>query len=133
VWGYHATNLLVHVLAGLALFGVVRRTLLTKPMRDRFAGASAPLAFAGALIWLAHPLQTSAVTFIVQRAESLMGLFYLTTLYCSIRAAEFDFQNRTWIGAAVVASALGMASTEAMATAPFIVALWIWVFCPGVS
>jgi tetratricopeptide (TPR) repeat protein len=46
------------------------------------------LAFAAALLWTLHPLQTEAVTYIVQRAESLMGLFYLLTLYCFIRGAE---------------------------------------------
>jgi len=33
-----------------------------------------------------HPLTSAAVTYIVQRVESLMALFYLLTLYCSIRA-----------------------------------------------
>ena len=27
VWSYHATNLVIHILAGLTLFGIVRRTL----------------------------------------------------------------------------------------------------------
>ncbi|WP_342750591.1 tetratricopeptide repeat protein [Termitidicoccus mucosus] len=51
------------------------------------AGA-AGLAFAMALLWALHPLQTAAVTYVAQRAESLAGLFYLLTLYCFIRAAE---------------------------------------------
>jgi hypothetical protein len=110
------------MLAGLVLFGVVRRTLLTVRLRDRFGSAAAPLAFAVAAIWLAHPLQTSSVTFIAQRAESLMGLFYLLTIYCSIRAAASDFDHRNWIAAAIAACALGMASKEVMATAPVLVA-----------
>jgi len=132
VWGYHAVNLVVHVLAGLVLFGVVRRTLLTVRLRDRFSSAAAPLAFAVAAIWLAHPLQTSSVTFIAQRAESLMGLFYLLTIYCSIRAVASDFDDRNWIAAAITACALGMASKEVMATAPVLVALWIWTFRPEI-
>ena len=78
VWGYHALNLLIHILAGLALFGVVRRT----PPRSTL------FAFAVALLWTVHPLQTESVTYIIQRAESLMGLFYLLTLYCFIRYAD---------------------------------------------
>jgi tetratricopeptide (TPR) repeat protein len=46
------------------------------------------LACSIAVIWLVHPLQTEAVTYISQRAESLMGLFYLLTLYCFIRGTE---------------------------------------------
>ena len=40
VWGYHAMNLLLHVLTALALAGVVRRTLLTDRLRDRFESAA---------------------------------------------------------------------------------------------
>ena len=78
---YHAGNLLIHLLAALTLFGIVRRTLLLPALRDRFGGASTGLAAAAALIWALHPLQTESVTYIVQRAESLMGLCYLLTLY----------------------------------------------------
>ena len=85
---FHAGNLLIHLAAALALFGVVRRTLLSPRLRDWFEAAAAWLAFAVALLWVVHPLHTSAVTYIVQRVESLMGLFYLLTLYCAIRASD---------------------------------------------
>jgi tetratricopeptide (TPR) repeat protein len=88
VWGYHAVNLLIHMLAALTLFGIVRRTLLRPTLSERFGPSALPLAFAVAVIWALHPLQTEAVTFISQRAESLMGLFYLLTLYCFIRGVE---------------------------------------------
>src|ERR1035438_1270270 len=77
VWGYHAVNLAIHVLAGLTLFGIVRRTFA-----PRTGAAAVFVAFLAALLWALHPLQTESVTYIVQRAESLMGLFYLLTLYC---------------------------------------------------
>jgi len=64
VWSYHALNLAIHVLAALALFGIVRRTLCLR------AHPAAPLvALCAALIWALHPLQTESVTYIVQRAE----------------------------------------------------------------
>ena len=80
VEGYHAVNLLIHLSAGLVLLGVARRTL--KP----YFASSDWLALAIALLWTVHPLQTEAVTYIVQRQEALMGLFYLLTLYGFIRA-----------------------------------------------
>ena len=83
-WGYHAYNLLIHILAGLALFGIVRRTL------SRFRENSLWPAFAIALIWTVHPLQTEAVTYVAERAESQMGLFYLLTLYFFIRSVESE-------------------------------------------
>jgi Flp pilus assembly protein TadD len=86
VAGYHLVNLLIHIAAALTLFGIVRRTLLTERLRPRFERAAAPLALVVAVVWMLHPLQTASVTYIVQRGESLMGLFYLLTLYCAIRA-----------------------------------------------
>ncbi len=90
VWSYHVTNLAIHLLAALLLFGIVRRTFLLPAMRDRWSAAALPLAFVVALLWAIHPLQTESVTYIVQRAESLVGLFYLLTLYCFIRGAKGD-------------------------------------------
>jgi protein O-mannosyl-transferase len=91
VRGYHAVNLLVHICAGLALLGIVRRTLLSPGLRPRFGEAALPLAAFAVLLWTLHPLQTEAVTYISQRAESLMGLFYLLTLYCFIRSIRSGF------------------------------------------
>ncbi len=132
LWGYHAVNLAIHIGAGLLMFGVIRRTLLSPALRDRFGQAATPLALAVALIWIVHPLNTQAVTFVVQRVESLMGLFYLATLYCAIRAAETDFGRSGWIWAAAAASALGMGAKETMVGAPIVVALWIFVCWPAV-
>jgi protein O-mannosyl-transferase len=127
VRGYHRTNLAIHLLAALALFGVVRRTLRSPRLAARFGSASTGLAFATALIWVLHPLQTEAVTYIVQRVESLMGLFYLLTLYCAIRARE-EHHRAWWAGGAVAACALGMGSKEVMVSAPIMVWLWDWTF-----
>jgi tetratricopeptide (TPR) repeat protein len=117
VRGYHALNLAIHILAGLILFGLVRRTLASldatrafqisdfrsqmlhdpattqseiSDLRFEIAADAPLLAFTVAALWMLHPLQTESVTYIVQRAESLMGLFYLLTLYCFVR-----FTNET--------------------------------------
>ncbi len=78
-------------------------------------------------MWVVHPLQTAAVTYVVQRVESLMGLFYLLTLYCAIRAGEGS-RAGWWAAAAVASCAAGMATKESMVTAPVLVALWDWLF-----
>ncbi len=130
VWGYHALNLIVHILAGLTLYGVVRRTLLSPKLRDQFGAGADGLALAVALLWTVHPLQTESVTYVIQRAEMIMGLFYLLTLYCFIRAAESP-RPGPWNGLCVAACALGMASKEVMATAPIIVLLYDRAFLSG--
>jgi len=139
VWGYHALNLTVHILAALTLLGIVRRTLLQPPLRGRFGAAANELALATALLWMLHPVQTESVTYMIQRAESIMGLLYLLTLYCFIRGAEsgpvgngkwsmgngpWKQASRVWYGLSVAACALGMASKEVMVTAPVMVLLY---------
>jgi len=127
VRGYHAFNLAVHLLAALVLFGVLRRTFEGEKLRDRFGASAVWLAAAIALIWEVHPLQTECVTYIVQRTESLMGLFLLLTLYCTLRGSQSS-RPRVWYLAAVVSCALGMGSKEVMVGAPLIVLLYDRVF-----
>lgn len=130
VWGFHAVNLVIHILAGLVLFEVVRLSLLAPAVRDRLGEVSAPLAGCIAGLWLVHPLQTESVTYLIQRVESLMGLFYLLTMYCVIRAANRDFEDHRWTAGAVLACLLGMGTKEVIATAPLMAAAWIWVLWP---
>ncbi|HEY2146356.1 MAG TPA: glycosyltransferase family 39 protein, partial [Pirellulales bacterium] len=127
---YHVVNIAIHILAGWTLFGIVRRTLLLPRLRNRFGGAATPLALAVTLLWLVHPLQTGSVSYVIQRTEALMGLFYLLTLYCVIRGAESERPWR-WYAAAVVACFLGMGTKEVMATAPLVVLLYDRAFLGG--
>src|SRR5439155_11939785 len=87
-WSYHAVNLAIHASAALVLFGIVRRTLQGPRLRERFATRASDLAVAIAILWAVHPLQTESVTYVIQRMESLMGLFLLLTLYCVIRGHD---------------------------------------------
>ncbi len=129
VRGYHLGNLLIHVGVALALFGVVRRTLLAARVRAGFGDAAPWIAGAVALIWAVHPLTTAAVTYLVQRVESLMSLFYLLTLYGAIRAWDAaEARPRLWTAVAVVSCACGMATKEVMVSAPLAVALWGYLF-----
>lgn len=130
VWGYHALNLAIHILAGLTLFGLVRRTLLLPSLRGRFGDAALPLALAVAAIWTLHPLQTESVTYVVQRAESLMGLFYLLMLYGCSRGMDSPAPAR-WHVLAVAACLLGMATKEVMVSAPLMAFLYDRTFVAG--
>jgi tetratricopeptide (TPR) repeat protein len=123
VWGYHAANLAIHVLAGLVLLGILRRALAPRGERQALL-----IAFSAALLWTLHPLQTESVTYIIQRAESLMGLLYLLTLYFFIRGTEGP---GPWFILSFGACLLGMATKEVMASAPFIVLLYDRTFIAG--
>ena len=131
VTGYHLFNVIVHLLAALALFGVVRRTLTLPALARRFSERVATaLGFCVALLWALHPLQTEAVTYIIQRMESLMALFYLLMLYCVIRAVTSQ-RPGAWHATAVAACALGIGCKEVMVSAPIVVLLYDRAFIAG--
>ena len=124
--GYHIVNLAVHLGAALALFGLLRRILRFPVLRERFGEASTFLAFAVALLWVVHPLQTGAVTYVVQRMESMMGMFYLLSLYCAVRwfeGAEPVKGFSWWAIGSVSACAAAMACKEVAASLPIMILL----------
>jgi tetratricopeptide (TPR) repeat protein len=126
VRGYHAWNIAVHLLCALLIFGIVRRTLELAALQPASGSTPTNLALACALIWALHPVNTEAVDYLTQRTESMMAMFYLLTLYASIRAAGRG--RLMWQTLAIVSCVLGMACKESMVTAPFVVIVYDGVF-----
>jgi tetratricopeptide (TPR) repeat protein len=127
VWSYHAFNLLIHILAAITLFGIIRRTLLSRRMGEKYGQVATSIAFGSSLIWLLHPMQTQAVTYITQRFESLMGMFFLMTVYCAIRSWNSSSAN-VWRLLAFLTFILGAGSKEVIVVAPFVALAWEWIF-----
>lgn len=127
VWGYHAVNVAIHIAAACALYAIIRRTLQRDKMAPTYGNVAFPLALAASLLWLVHPLPTQCVTYLYQRSESLMGLFFLLTLLLFIRAQD-STRPWTWYVASIVCCGLGMAAKEVMVVAPLVVLLYDWTF-----
>lgn len=128
--GFHApdfrlVNIALHMAAALLLYGLVRRSLELPGARD---GASMPareLAGWTALLWALHPVQTESVTYVVQRAEALMGLFFLATLYAFVRSVQAENRSsRLWQLGAISACVFGTLSKPPMVVAPLAVLLF---------
>jgi len=115
--GYHVANIALHLGCALLLFGLLRRT-------------DESIALLAALVWAVHPLNSEAVDYVTQRTELLVGVFYLTTIYASVRALARP-GGMAWPALAVASCALGMGSKESMATAPLMVALYDRAFAFG--
>lgn len=128
--GFHFFNLVLHLAAGLTLFGVVRRTLARGDWLRERAREATWVAAAVAAWWTLQPVQTQSVTYVSQRTEVLMGLFYFLTLYGFVRATEAGAGNG-WRIVSMVCCAAGMASKEGMATAPVMVFLYDVAFVAG--
>lgn len=125
--GYHVVNIAIHMSAALALYGLVRRTLRAPRLAGRYGPIAEEMAFAAALIWMVHPIQTQSVTYVVQRTESLMGMFYILLFYCTVRGSQSP-RPGLWYGLAVLSCLLGAFTKEVFITAPVLLYLYDAVF-----
>ncbi|MFO0869568.1 MAG: tetratricopeptide repeat protein [Pirellulales bacterium] len=119
VRGFHVANIALHAMAGLLLFGLVRRVLGLPGMSAVLASRATAIAGTVAALWLLHPLQTGAVTYVVQRLEALMGLWFLLSLYALLRGATSS-QGTLWYAVAMVAAACGAQTKEVIAVLPVV-------------
>jgi protein O-mannosyl-transferase len=86
VTGYHLVNLSVHFVASIFLFlFICSAANLELPGKGDDPRAY-HVALVAAVLWAVHPLQTQAVTYIVQRMTSLAGMFYIMSLYFYLKA-----------------------------------------------
>ncbi|MEI6589268.1 MAG: tetratricopeptide repeat protein [Verrucomicrobiota bacterium] len=129
VWSYHVLNLSIHLLSALCLFGIIRRTLFNNQGALFIESVASSLALSIALLWVVHPLNTEAVSYIIQRAESLTALFLFISLYSSIRYFEDTLKSKRWLFAAFFSCLLGMATKEVMAVAPVLILLYDRCYC----
>lgn len=118
-FGYHAVNLAIHVAAAVTLALLVRRLTVNR------VGGGTWLAVATALVWGVHPLTTQAVTYLIQRGESLASLFYLLALFAVARSADRPvgggasaMRAALWGLCAILSAWLGMLSKEIAGTLP---------------
>lgn len=119
--GYHLVNILLHYLAGVVVYALLVRHL-------RF---SSGVSLLGALFFLLHPLQTQAVTYVVQRMSLLSGIFTLLSVFliCESyrlyreRQCFFDYRHLSLYGAAFLFWGAGVLSKENAAMAPVLMLL----------
>jgi tetratricopeptide (TPR) repeat protein len=129
-WGYHATNLVLHVLCAVVLCALTRRVLALARMPLALKGFESGFATTLALLWVVHPVNSEIVNYATQRSEALMALALLSTLYCGVRAITAGGDAR-WYAASVVACVAGMASKESMVVAPVLMLLLDATFITG--
>ena len=146
VFGYHVMNLAIHCVAGIVLFFLLKKTLLILGMPGETPQKPSNLfvsdlqslrlchglSLVGTLVWLVHPLQTESVTYMIQRGEALLGLFFMLTMY--LAAGTMVAQGRwkwVWGTASVLSCLVGMGCKEVMAVAPLVIMMYDRVFVAG--
>ena len=126
VFGYHLVNFVIHCGAAAAV-GLLSQALLRTPAVAARAQLWAHwIPWITAAIYLLHPLQTQAVTYIVQRYTSLMALFYLAAL-AAFAWGRLRGSWKLYLATAVFAG-LAILSKQTAATLPLAIVLLELVF-----
>jgi tetratricopeptide (TPR) repeat protein len=144
--GYHLVNLVIHLLNGILVYCLMRLTMQTPfGVSGNFGGGSPGItAMLTALLFISHPVQTEAVTYISQRFTSLATLFYLLSLVCYISwrlGAEpaGESPNKSWVGGflgsrpgfyalSLISALLAMKTKEISFTLPLMICLYEYFF-----
>jgi hypothetical protein len=124
VFGYHLVNLMLHIANGVMLYFILLWTVnpmsntitATKPVSETLSGnvtepndvtvrrngllnhspyRNLRIPLYASLIFIAHPIQTQAVTYIVSRSSVLATTFYLLALLLFIRAFRQNMVTAT--------------------------------------
>ena len=149
VTGYHITNLFIHIANALLVYFFVKLTLGTPVIQEErsSSGASNPIAefltlmpLCVSLLFVAHPVQSQAVTYVVQRFASLSTLFYLLSLVLYIKGRlAFQKQSDTdrpllfvsyslYFLFSLFSAVLAMKTKEIAFTLPIVIILYEFTF-----
>ena len=96
VFGYHIVNIVIHILTAWFLFltlHLLLRIFYKKKYPPQFFIAAALLA---ALFWGLAPIQTQAVTYIVQRMAAMAAMFTIISIYAYLRGKISPSPKKIW-------------------------------------
>jgi hypothetical protein len=130
VEGYHVVNLLIHIINALLVYFIVTLTFRTPILSSScLEEKSKTIAFLSGLLFVCHPVQTQAVTYVVQRFASLATMFYLLSLllYIGFRLKG----KRLFLLFSVVSAILAMNTKEIAFTLPVMALIYELAFFKG--
>lgn len=131
VKGYHLINIVIHILNSTLVYLIVTLTFRTPVLAGSSLEKKAPLiALFSGLLFVSHPLQTEAVTYILQRLVLLSGMFYLLSIavYVGARLSEGKASMFGLYVLAIVCAILGMKTKENVFTLPVSISLFEFLF-----
>ena len=116
--GYHLLNLLLHLGSSLLVYRILSRAV---------TGESRQIPFWAALLFLVHPIETEAVTYISGRASGLMAFFYLSAFLLYVKTSDptgHGVPSRLLMPGAMAFLLLSLGSKETAMIFPLALLLW---------
>jgi Tfp pilus assembly protein PilF len=148
VIGYHVVNLLIHLINSLLIYWFVNLILITPKSgavdNPFFHNHASTIALFTSLLFVTHPIQTQAVTYIVQRFASLATMFYLLSISMYVKARltissvnnkdngeKLSIKALVYFLISLFASVLAMKTKEISFTLPAMIVLSEFLFFKG--
>jgi tetratricopeptide (TPR) repeat protein len=132
---YHVTNTVIHLLATVSLFFFINGLLQTKGAKNGLKFFhQGYFALAVCALWALSPLQTNAVTYLVQRMTSIASLFYFAAcaFYIYARLKKQFWQRIIFTVWFLMAALCAFFSKENSATLPLAILFIEFMFVsPG--
>ena len=135
-FGYHLVNVVLHIFNAALVYLLVEELFEAARAGQGENAGRVPALFA-ALLFLTHPIETQAVSYITQRLVSLTAFFYLLTLVLYLRARKeaafgpFSSRHLLFYIPALLSCVAGQKTKEIAATLPFMLAFVEVLFLSG--
>ena len=125
VLGYHIVNNAIHLVTTCFLFLTVLNLLMSPHLKGKYPGNEYAIAFLSSILWAVNPIQTQAVTYIVQRMASLATMFYIIGIYFYLktRLSSSGYYRFLFIAGCLLSFILALGSKENTLTFPIAVAI----------
>lgn len=131
VKGFHIVNIVIHIINAILIYTLILLTLQTPRMRGAiFEGNEGIIAMCAALVFVSHPLQTQAVTYISQRFASLVALFYIASVVAYIKWRLKGKGIALYI-LSLLCAVMAMMTKETAFTLPMVIGVYEFVFFEG--
>jgi tetratricopeptide (TPR) repeat protein len=114
IFSYHVVNLIIHYITAAFLFLFISATLSLPSMEAKYRDRSYSIALLASVFWASNPIQTQAVTYIIQRMASMAGMFYIISMYCYLKGRQTGIHRKkiVFFSLCVIAGMMAMGSKE---------------------
>ncbi|OGP56743.1 MAG: hypothetical protein A2V65_09810 [Deltaproteobacteria bacterium RBG_13_49_15] len=126
VAGYHIVNIIIHILAAFVLFHTTLSLFQTPALKEKYTGEDAYfISLLSTCLWAINPIQTQAVTYIVQRMAAMAALFYLLAIgfYINGRISQSKLRQGLFYLCGFISFMCALGSKENAAIFPFAIIL----------
>ncbi|NJD22530.1 MAG: tetratricopeptide repeat protein, partial [Melioribacter sp.] len=137
--GYHIVNVSIHLINSILIMLLMNFTFKTPKLKNKYSLNEQTLfTLICGLVFVSHPIQTQAVTYIIQRMTALATMFFISSvvLYVKARLTMKNPEQSTskkimtllFLCMSVIAFIGGLWSKQIVATLPIVLVVYEFLF-----